>query len=211
MRLLIVFIGFILTGACNSVFANDYNRQSQFQSFLSVLGPVSVGHDQNLKVCSTDISVITKLGVKDEEKFLSKRNHKSRNNTNRVVWSSTRVEVFDSADTTRPLQMSIDDIIFSSGKGGCTSIPGYNISVEGLSRSVVIVLTTVTEAKAAFNPLVSGELRAPGNTSAASLLLPAVQSVRGGSGGGGGGGGSTPGSGSQCCACAPVCGCGFCD
>ena len=209
MRWLIVFIGFFLMGPGNSALARDDTNNNRFQSFVSVIGPVSVSSDQNLKLCLTDISLVTQSGSSNKGQRWSKRYNNGRSNNAPVVSSSTRIEVFDSTDTTRPLPLDIDDMIFRSGKGACINVPGYEMTVAGydmtadaLSRSVVIVLTTLTEARAVFDPAASGQLTTPDNTSAVGMLLPAVQSVREGRSGGSAG---------TCCACAPVCGCGTCD
>jgi hypothetical protein len=43
---------------------------------------------------------------------------------------------------------------------------------------VIIVLTTVTEARSTFNPIVTGQLRPPGgDATCCGLMLPAVQRV----------------------------------
>jgi hypothetical protein len=197
MRWLIVFIGFVLTGPGNSALARDDINNNRFQSFVSVIGPVSVSPDQNLKLCLTDISLVTHSGSHNKGQRWSKQYDNGRSNNAPVVWSSTRIEVFDSTDTARPLPLNLADIVFSSGKGECINVPGYEMMADGLSRSVVIVLTTLTEARAVFDPAVSGQLTTPDNTSAVALLLPAVQSA--------------PESPRSCCACAPVCGCGTCN
>ncbi len=196
MKLMAILMGLLLAGAGQEAFARDDGKANRFQSFVSVLGPVSVSPDQTLKVCSTDISVVTNLG---DDRRRSKRRHDHRIKKARTVWSSSRLEVFDSLDTHRPLPLRFDDIVFSSGKGSCTEIPGYEIASDGLQRSVVIVLTTLTGARAVFDPLVTGQLTAPGTTSAIGLLLPAVQKVRE----------SAPSN--NCCTCVPVCACGVCD
>ncbi len=205
MKLLVVLTVLVLSSLCGHVQANERADGNRFESSVAVLGPVSVTRDQNMKVCSTDMSIVAKLGAKGQEKPLSRRYHTGRRgdagSDTKEAWSSTRVEVFDSTDTTRPLPVPVDDLIFASGKGACANIAGYEINAAGASRSVVIVLTTVTEAKAGFSPVATGQLSAPIETSS-GLLLPAVQSAGSGSSGSGGG---------QCCACAPVCGCGICD
>lgn len=223
MRLLIrIVIGiWVMALTIGNVTANENPRANRFQSFVSVLGPVSIAPEETIKVCSTDTSVVTRLRANpaivdeesdEQESVLSDRRYFDRNDRqrkaarkkhrNRLVWSSTRVEVFDSVDTTRPLPVGIDDIIYASGKGGCAEIPGHAMARSADPRSVIVVLTTLTEARAIFQPIVSGELRSPdGGGTSTALLLPAVQSADGGGGNGGG----------SCCACAPVCGCGTCD
>lgn len=199
LRMLIVITAFAFTGASNGALARDDASHDRFQSFVSVIGPVDIGVDNQFKLCATDVSVVTRLGARGAEKYRSRHPYNGRFEPEKVVWSSTRVEVFDSTDTTRPLPVRVDDLVFASGKGACTTIHGYEIGADGLSRSVIILLTTLTEARAVFDPLATGQLAAP-NTSPVGLLVPAVQSAR------------EPGNGAGiCCACAPVCGCGICD
>ena len=186
--------------------AGDAKRQLRFDRVVSVIGPVAIEAEQNLNVCASDISVVTKLGFKDREKRYSSRRHSPQQKPGTVVWSSTGVEVFDSLDINTALPIVISDLIFSSGKGACVEISGRQIANSGAAESVVIVLTSITEAEAVFDPLVSGQLKTANGTATAGLLLPAVQSVR--DSGGGGGGSSRP---QVCCACAPVCACGNCD
>ena len=158
---IIVFMGFVLTGPGNSALARDDIDNNRFQSFVSVIGPVSVGPDQKLKLCSTDISLVTHSASRNGGQRWSMRYHNGRSNNTPVVWSSTRIEVFDSIDTASPLPLSIDDIVFPSGKGACINVPGYDMTADGLSRSIVIVLTTLTEARAVFDPVVTAQLIAP--------------------------------------------------
>jgi hypothetical protein len=148
------------------------------KNYQFVLGPVEVNSEQTLKVCSTDLSRVAKFTGKSREVVLSSELHGENKKKNRIVWSSTSVEVFDSTDTTRPLPVEVDDIVYASGKGGCATIPGYEMETNGGARSVIIVLTTVTEARSTFNPIVTGQLRPPGgDATCCGLMLPAVQRV----------------------------------
>ena len=196
MKLLIGFFALMSVGLANLAMAEDENGQLRFQSFVSILGPVNVSPELTLKLCSTDVSLFTRTESGAVEKRWSKRFHDGRSSTDRVVWSSTRIEIFDSTDTMHALPVATEDLIFPTGKGACTEVVGYDLSTNGISRTVVIVLTTLTEARAIFDPLVSGQLIAPNTTSQISLITPAVQ---------------TPETGADtCCACVPVCGCGAC-
>ncbi len=194
MRILSSITAFFLTTVFMNCFAQDITQPARFKSVQSIFGPIQIDPDQSLKICATDISVIIKLVAPDGEGALSRHTYPDQ-----VVWSSTDVKIYDSTDTSRPLPIDIGDIIFSSGKGECFSFRGRDVGTDDASRSIMVALTTLTEAKAAFDPLVTGQLIAPNNTSGVGLIIPAVQSVR------------VSDSTKSCCACAPVCGCGLCD
>lgn len=155
--------------------AQGKNREKSFQF---VLGPVEISPEQTLKLCSTDLSSVLKMKEMSKKNELSSGSFRIDENPNRVVRSSTRVEVFDSSDTNQPLPVEINDIVYNSGEGGCVSVLGYDINIGNEPRSVIIMLTTITEARSTFNPIVSGQIRASGGEpTCCALLLPAVQKV----------------------------------
>lgn len=197
MKLFPGFIALLSMAVVGLVSAEDRQGPNRFQSFVSVIGPVNVHPEQTLKLCSTDVSLYTRPEAGKAEKSWSEHYPNGRGNTGRVVWSSTRVDVFDSTDTLRALPVVTSDLIFPTGKGSCLDVAGHEVSRDGIPRTVVIVLTTLTEAQASFDPVASGQLIDPNTTSAIGLLVPAVIKIPE----------PLP---DNCCACAPVCGCGIC-
>ncbi len=165
-------------------------RAKKITETRSILGPVTVGLDETLKICTTDVSV-----------FAAPRPGRSEGRSvDRGVavqssWSSTGVAVYDSRDTSVPLSLDIPDVIFPRGEGGCFEVAGRDIG--SAAGSIIVVLRTLATAQAGFEPITTGELRAPGDR-AVALLVPIVQSAED----------SAPAA--SCCACAPVCGCGIC-
>ena len=200
MNRLMVLVSFLIPVATTPALARDDGDNKRFQSAINILGPITIGAEETLRLCLSDVSRLTaSIDGKRENRWSKPR----RKSPDRVDWSSTRIEIFDSRNTEQPLPQRVEDLVVANGKGACVDLRGYEMIADDSGRSVLIVLTTLTEARAVFEPLVSGQLAAPNNDSRVGLLVPAVQSARGSSGGGN--------SGKSCCACAPVCGCGVCD
>jgi hypothetical protein len=145
-----------------SVYAGE--GVAELKSAKYFLGPVTVGYDERLKICTTDTSSMdgSVRGAQYPESDIALITH---------------ITVFDSV---KGGQIDIGDyseIVFSGSRGICTTIEGRHIT-DGTSNTVFFAVTATTESAVAFNPLVSGQLIAPNNTSGISLLIPAVQAAR---------------------------------
>lgn len=145
-------------------FASHAQEDSTTRTTQFILGPVAIGYDEHVKVCMTDTSRVP--GIRQKVS--------SREAQNELIG---QVAIFDSAGASSIDSEDYSAIVFNGGWGNCANVDGRDVGRDGLSRSVIIVLTTTVDAEATFNPIVSGQLIAPNNTSGVALLLPAVQAA----------------------------------
>ncbi len=161
------------------------SEDSELRTTKHILGPVTIGSELGLKICMSDVAGIAGAAEK------SRGEDRSR--------VQTKIVLFDSKNPTKPLaDVDGDDfLVWQRGYGACVNVgtkyingvyvaagdfdgDRHSLNIrDGLSNTAIIaVLVSITEGSSVFQPIATGQLINPQNTSEVGLLLPAVQAAR---------------------------------
>ena len=174
-------------------FSDNFRKKSgRFKSKLEVLGPYRLAANQNLQVCSSDLS----------QQILSPK----RARLAQSKWVSMSVDVYRSTNMLEPLDVKIPDLIFSGGKGECVDISITNFPELRGQEAINLVLTSVTPSQSGISPVTNGQFFNGESGEPVGLLLPAVIAAREAATGGLGGNRLPP----RCCPGWPACAFGIC-
>lgn len=168
MRHTISLLVFVLTGALVSVSALGQEDASELKTTKHILGPMTIGHDQTLKICMTDVAGITGAADKSTSADESSLIH-------------TKILFFDSNDTTKALGDvdGRDFLVWQRQLGACVKFdPGFlggvyvaagdvngdGLYMRGEPRSIIAILIGITEGPDEFQPVITGQLFSENDT-----------------------------------------------